>query len=257
MPLAKLGAERRVYMGRSLEGVLRRRSATQLAAIFRKSYVCIRRFRSTDRRLLPLVLDPPRLLKNHACPSELAVQVGLTRALPPPPPSSVVVATSDNAETSVGAAASSFLSAPPLQHGQSAGVAGGLQPSVSHEMECTDAAMSAERPAGAAMLARDRFCDDEVASSTDAPLGLAQPPKQLATEAAATPAAAEAAAEVAEGVDASEQAEYDEALARGVRLFSLYVAAGGALCMRNVVWRRLMPALHRTSPAARHSSSRA
>ena len=37
---------------------------------------------------------------------------------------------------------------------------------------------------------------------------------------------------------------YKAALARGVHLFKLYVAAGGALCLRHVVWRRLMPALH-------------
>ena len=33
-------------------------------------------------------------------------------------------------------------------------------------------------------------------------------------------------------------------MARGLRLFGLYVAAGGGLCMRGVVWRKIMPALH-------------
>ena len=45
LPLASLGAERSVYLGRSIEGVLRHRSASQLTILFQRSYVCIRRFR--------------------------------------------------------------------------------------------------------------------------------------------------------------------------------------------------------------------
>ena len=37
---------------------------------------------------------------------------------------------------------------------------------------------------------------------------------------------------------------YQAALAGGLRLFALYVAAGGALCMRGAVWRKLMMVLH-------------
>ena len=42
----------------------------------------------------------------------------------------------------------------------------------------------------------------------------------------------------------SEEQAYETALAHGVRLFSLYIGAGGALCLRHAVWRRLMLALH-------------
>ena len=31
---------------------------------------------------------------------------------------------------------------------------------------------------------------------------------------------------------------------RGLRLFGLYLTAGGALCLRETVWRRLVMALH-------------
>ena len=44
--------------------------------------------------------------------------------------------------------------------------------------------------------------------------------------------------------DPTEAAAYEAALTRGMRLFSLYVAAGGALCLRQATWRKLMPALH-------------
>ena len=47
--------------------------------------------------------------------------------------------------------------------------------------------------------------------------------------------------DVAQGEDSTRDSR---ALARGMRLFRLYVAAGGALCMRPAVWRRLMVALH-------------
>ena len=77
LPLSSLGAERRVYLGKSVEGVLRHRSAAELSALFRESYVCIRRFRTSDGRLLPLVLDPPRLLKHRATPQTSQCTSGL------------------------------------------------------------------------------------------------------------------------------------------------------------------------------------
>jgi len=43
---------------------------------------------------------------------------------------------------------------------------------------------------------------------------------------------------------ASEGDESSIGLARGERLFTLYMAAGGALCMRPTVWRKMMTALH-------------
>ena len=48
---ADLGAERMVYLGRSVEGVLRHRKVEELARIFRDAFVCIRRYRTTGRRL--------------------------------------------------------------------------------------------------------------------------------------------------------------------------------------------------------------
>ena len=42
----------------------------------------------------------------------------------------------------------------------------------------------------------------------------------------------------------AEDAEYNAALRRVIRLFAVYVDAGGALCMRQTVWRRLMSVLH-------------
>jgi hypothetical protein len=45
-----LSEQVRVYMGKSVEGVLRHRSAAELTTLFRHSYVCIRRFRATDCR---------------------------------------------------------------------------------------------------------------------------------------------------------------------------------------------------------------
>ena len=47
---------------------------SELKHIFRNGFVCIRRFRASDYRLLPLVLDAPLLLKNHALPSEVRQQ---------------------------------------------------------------------------------------------------------------------------------------------------------------------------------------
>ena len=64
----------------------------------------------------------------------------------------------------------------------------------------------------------------------------------MPTEAAAEAAAAEAREREARG--AAEEEAARRAMARGLRLFALYVAAGGGLCMRQTVWRRLMPVLH-------------
>ncbi|KAL1529164.1 hypothetical protein AB1Y20_000123 [Prymnesium parvum] len=75
LPLEALGRERPVYIGKSVEGVLRHRKADELSKLFRFGFVCIRRFRSNDGRLLPLVLDQPRLLKYNAMPSNLAQQL--------------------------------------------------------------------------------------------------------------------------------------------------------------------------------------
>ena len=138
--------------------MLRRRTAAELALLFRESYVCIRRFRSADGRLLPLVLDPPRLLKHKAAPSALALQLGLARPMPP--------------ELSAGAS-----------------------PAV---------------PAGAT--------------------GADEPPPDEPPPAAAP----------SDGTPSCNEA----ALPTALRLFSLYVAAGGALCQRPAVWRKLMNTLH-------------
>ena len=133
------------------------------------------------RRLLPLVLDAPRLLKNKADPSALALQMGLTAPLPPPPNQ-----------------ASTVDQQPPNSNGQS-------------ETLCT-------------------------------PLGIEVEPLDELGEAMEEAAPQQAACDDAEGEE--EAALYRLRLARGLRLFSLYVAAGGALCMRQTVWRKLMPALH-------------
>lgn len=158
VPLRCLGELRPVYVGKSIEGVLRHRRARELQLLFRRGYVCIRRFRSAGCRLLPLVLDPPRLLKYNASPSGVALQCGLQSQA--------------DAEAAQAAAAASLASQ------------GGADPLL-------DA------------------MEEETASDD--------------------PAAAEV------GVSARR---------RGLRLFSLYLAAGGALCMRETVWRRLVLALH-------------
>ena len=55
---ASLGTTREVYLGKSIEGVLRRRQVRELQHIFRNGFVCIRRYRAADSRLLPLVRHP-------------------------------------------------------------------------------------------------------------------------------------------------------------------------------------------------------
>ena len=74
------------------------------------------------------------------------------------------------------------------------------------------------------------------------PLGIEVEPLDELGEAMEEAAPQQAACDDAEGEE--EAALYRLRLARGLRLFSLYVAAGGALCMRQTVWRKLMPALH-------------
>lgn len=178
VPLAALGAEKRVYLGKSIEGVLRHRTAQELARLFRESYVCIRRFRSTDGRLLPLLLDPPRLLKNHAAPSELALQLGLAAPVPP------AVNTGSSSEQRPP------MPTPPTWHS-----------TVSDE-------------------AVDMATDDSFQG---------------------------AAASDMEHVTATDDDRgpgYEAQLARGLRLFKLYIAAGGALCMRPAIWRKLLPTFH-------------
>lgn len=179
LPLASLGRERRVFLGRSIEGVLRRRSAPELATLFRHSFVCIRRFRSSDLRLLPLLLEPPLLLKNKAAPSALALHLGLTKLVPLAPA----------AQPPTSAAAKEVLLAD--------------EPS----------AMDVEEEAG------EDARDD-------------------ATDGTGAARAAYSADRIGGG------APNPTDLTNGLRLFALYVAAGGALCMRPAVWRKLMAVLH-------------
>merc|ERR1712166_1207723 len=86
VPKEALGPMHTVYIGRSVEGVLRGRTREQLTDIFQQSFVCIRRFRSADRRLLPLILDQPKLIKYDCEPSAIAVDSGLQQACCPLPP---------------------------------------------------------------------------------------------------------------------------------------------------------------------------
>jgi hypothetical protein len=155
IPLRCLGELRPVYVGKSIEGVLRHRGLRELQLLFRRGYVCIRRFRSVGCRLLPLVLDPPRLLKYNASPSGVALQCGLQ--------------SQGDAEAALAAAAASVAGADPPP-------------------EAMEAEIVSEDPAVAELRAAARR--------------------------------------------------------RGLRLFSLYLAAGGPLCMRETVWRKLVLALH-------------
>lgn len=242
LPLASLGAERRVYLGRSIEGVLRHRTATQLTTLFKRSFVCIRRFRTSDRRLLPLVLDPPRLLKCKADPSALALHVGLTHPLP-------AVCTLSNTSTTVMGTDTALMPAIPLlADPPAASVAG------AGDVELLGLAADQPMPAldDSIQLSEPNHVDPhgvhmECALEPQAASAVKLPPPppcvveeaHLATEQAVTSQTEMAAAE------ACEDAAYSAALVRGIRLFGLYVAAGGALCMRHTVWRRLMPAIHR------------
>lgn len=174
LPIESLGRQRPVYIGKSVEGVLRHRKADELSKLFRFGFVCIRRFRSTDGRLLPLVLDPPRLLKYNALPSDLAKQVGLQQPLKVREP-----------------------------------ITASLTPVAS--------------PAAApAIWAKDGLtgANGEVVMGGDLSGALAP------------------------SFDHRADQEYVAALRRGLRLFAIYVDAGGALCMRQTIWRRLMTLLH-------------
>lgn len=233
LPYASLGGQRRVYLGKSIEGVLRHRTAAELTTLFKESYVCIRRFRSADSRLLPLVLDPPRLLKNKAEPSALALAMGLTMQPPIPPPASAVTPQKRSrtallriaAEVTVNAVDAAILivtgkstasSSCAVENSITCAVSDGnladeaLTPSLGplHEAGCIPAIDEKEEQ------------DGSVAART-----------------AGTDTAANAS-------DAVEESSYRLALNRGLNLFTLYIAAGGALCMRSMVWRKLMPALH-------------
>lgn len=194
LPLSSLGAERRVYLGKSVEGVLRHRSAAELSALFRESYVCIRRFRTSDGRLLPLVLDPPRLLKHRASPSDLAMHVGLARAWVPP--------------TVAGS--------------------GGQRDEASPEVVPCATAPVGTAATKVSAHGGDRQHSDESVSPT--------PSKAVHVEGHNPAEAADAAP--------PESSLCRATLESGLRLFSLYLAAGGALCMRPAVWRKLMTVLH-------------
>jgi hypothetical protein len=45
LPASALGRRCAVYLGRSVEGILRKRGAVELSRLFVDSYICIRRFR--------------------------------------------------------------------------------------------------------------------------------------------------------------------------------------------------------------------
>lgn len=157
VPLSSLGPQRPVYLGKSIEGVLRPRGFRELQLLFRHGYVCIRRFRSVGWRLLPLVLDTPRLLKYNAAPSGVALEYGLQQA--PVASGSVVI------------------------------------PDV--EMSCSGSTPTRCTPEG-----QERE------------------------------------------VSAEEHERRVAARRRGLRLFSVYLSSGGALCMRETVWRKIVLALH-------------
>lgn len=77
---------------------------------------------------------------------------------------------------------------------------------------------------------------DQDPAGTDGGYTSQEGPREAARTADQAAAESEAAAR--------EEASYRAALSRALRLFAVYVAAGGALCMRQTVWRRLMPSLH-------------
>lgn len=193
IPESKLGPPRPVYVGKSIEGVLRRRGVDELRRIFRGGFVCIRRFRSRDSRLLPLVLEPMRLLKYHAVPSEVALQLGLQQTDP-------------SIQLTDSGLRSSLDSAPPI------------------DKEAEARSLVPSHAAGA--------------HASHAQNETLPPP----ADAERAHAAADEAVAVAEA--AAARSVFDRALKRGLRLFSVYIAAGGGLCMRPVIWRKLMPLLH-------------
>jgi hypothetical protein len=226
VPLSALGAERHVYIGKSIEGVLRYRSAAELTILFRHSHVCIRRYRSSDQRLLPLILDAPRLLKHKALPSGLAVQLGLVQPVAQSAQSPAQQAHQQGSPVVaklVARAIAEVLSS--VACGARVGGVGG-----------TVAAGGLDLPDAGGATAHGG--DSRMA--TDPPT--APPPPSLFGEAVA------ADGSVADGCTTAAVSTPitgpTTQLRMGLRLFSLYVAAGGALCMRQTVWRRLMLILH-------------
>ena len=79
IPKSKLGSKHDIHFGRTVESILRTQghTAAKLAAQYDESFVCIRRFRNVDRRLLPLVLDELKLLKYECEPSALGMRAGI------------------------------------------------------------------------------------------------------------------------------------------------------------------------------------
>ena len=197
LPLASLGAECRVYLGKSIEGVLRYRSRSELTSLFKESFVCIRRYRSSDARLLPLILDPPRLIKHKAAPSALALQLGLTQPLPTPPTGGAPLSNQHVAEALARSAISTAL------EGEGHGAHRGVEEAVGEAVAATSSESRLDSTGRAAGM--ELGCAGE---------------------------------DVTAGVTAGPE------LTRGLRLFSLYLAAGGALCLRPLVWRRLLPCIH-------------
>ena len=63
---SSLGGERRVYLGKSIEGVLRHRTAAELTKLFRESYVCIRRFRSAEAKPAQVGWTECRLVSSRS-----------------------------------------------------------------------------------------------------------------------------------------------------------------------------------------------
>jgi hypothetical protein len=134
-----------------------------------------------------------RLLKYHAVPSEVALQLGLQQTDP-------------SIQLTDSGLRSSLDSAPPI------------------DKEAEARSLVPSHAAGA--------------HASHAQNETLPPP----ADAERAHAAADEAVAVAEA--AAARSVFDRALKRGLRLFSVYIAAGGGLCMRPVIWRKLMPLLH-------------
>ena len=164
------------------------------------------------------MLDPPRLLKNKADPSALALQFGLARPLVPPASAPTPTAAGSSACAAVANAAD-------------AAVANAADAAFALDMNLIE-------PLDLEVM--DEVMDEDAADDDDAePLQPAPLPTATSGEEAEPPAEEPLPHEMT-----SEEQAYETALAHGVRLFSLYMGAGGALCLRHMVWRKLMPALH-------------
>jgi len=202
LPLSVLGEERVVHLGKSIERLLRRRTADELRQLFRTGYVCLRRFRSADGRLLPIALDPIRLLKHKATPSALALHVGLARPLEG-------CVKDDAAATSAGGRDDCPL------------LPSGLRPPTPGGGEGVGVSVLAGRNVGGAEVGGIEEMEVDELRTKEMPS-----------------TSSDAGQVVPYG------AVHAAAFERGLRLFSLYRAAGGALCMRQAVWRKLASALH-------------